>query len=130
MKKNIYWKEILNPLLYIVHLSFIHVCTVLPRSIAPRFIAKLAYRQNSRLSRFPPIKNTPLYCQARLPPSATGFQHWQKSANCTGHFRCEYNYSNLFIYYTPAPRTGRGGGIPFYLCPSVRPRYFSSHFSQ
>jgi hypothetical protein len=27
-------------------------CTVLPRSIAPRFIANLAYRQNSRLSRF------------------------------------------------------------------------------
>jgi hypothetical protein len=25
-------------------------------------------------------------------------QHWQRSANCTGHFRCEYNYSNLFIY--------------------------------
>jgi hypothetical protein len=23
-------------------------------------------------------------------------QHWQRSANCTGHFRCEYNYSNLF----------------------------------
>ena len=23
-----------------------------------------------------------------------------------------------------------GGGILFYLCPSVRPRYFSSHFSQ
>ena len=25
-------------------------------------------------------------------------QHWQSSANCTGHFWCEYNYSNLFIY--------------------------------
>ena len=30
--------------------------TVLPRSIAPRFIANLTYRQNSRLSRFPPLK--------------------------------------------------------------------------
>ena len=30
--------------------------TVLPRSIAPRFIAKPAYRQNSRLSRFPPLQ--------------------------------------------------------------------------
>jgi hypothetical protein len=37
--------------------------TVLPRSITPRFIANLAYRQN-----------TPLYCQTQLPPSATGFQ--------------------------------------------------------
>jgi hypothetical protein len=28
-------------------------------------------------------------------------QHWQRSANCTGHFhfRCEYNYSNLSIYH-------------------------------
>jgi hypothetical protein len=32
------------------------IYTVLPRSIAPRFIANLAYRQNSRLSRFPPLK--------------------------------------------------------------------------
>jgi hypothetical protein len=30
--------------------------TVLPRSIAPCFIANLAYRQNSHLSRFPPLK--------------------------------------------------------------------------
>jgi hypothetical protein len=29
------------------------------------------------------------------------------------------------------PRSPKGkGGILFYLCPSVRPRYFSSHFSQ
>jgi hypothetical protein len=27
-------------------------------------------------------------------------QHWQRSANCKGHFRCEYIYSNLFIYQT------------------------------
>ena len=50
-----------------------NVYTVLPRSIAPRFIANLAYRQNSRLP-ISPIKNTPLYCQTQLPPSATGFQ--------------------------------------------------------
>jgi len=43
-------------------------------TVLPRFIANLAHRQNSRLSRFPPIKNTPLYCQTQLPPSATGFQ--------------------------------------------------------
>ena len=48
--------------------------TVLPRSIVSRFIANLAYRQNSRLSGFPPIKNTLLYFQTQLPPSATGFQ--------------------------------------------------------
>ena len=41
-----------------------------PRS---RFIAKLAYRQNSRLP-ISPIANTQLYCQTQLPPSATAFQ--------------------------------------------------------
>ena len=30
--------------------------TVLPRFISPRFIANLAYHQNSHLSRFPPLK--------------------------------------------------------------------------
>ena len=44
--------------------------TVLPRSIGPRFIANLAYRQNSRLSRFPPLK-IPFI----LPSSATAIRH-------------------------------------------------------
>ena len=48
--------------------------TVLPWSVAPRFIVNLVYRQNSHLSRFPPIKNTLLYCQTQLLSSATGFQ--------------------------------------------------------
>ena len=34
--------------------------TVLPQSIVPCFIANLAYLQNSRLCRFPPLK-TPRY---------------------------------------------------------------------
>ena len=40
----------------IIVMNKFFMTTVLPRSIAPRFIAKLAYRQNSRLSRFPPLK--------------------------------------------------------------------------
>jgi hypothetical protein len=35
---------------------------------------------------------------------------------------------SLYIFIPPLPEGG--GGILFYLCPSVRPRYFSSHFSQ
>ena len=34
----------------------------------------------------------------------------------------------LFFIYPRSPK--REGGILFYLCPSVRPRYFSAHFSQ
>ena len=40
---------------------------------SPHFIANLAYRQNSRLSRFPPLK-IPRYTATQLPPSATAFQ--------------------------------------------------------
>jgi hypothetical protein len=41
---------------------------------------------------------------------------------------CNNNFKYCFnqLYYTPAPRRGRG----VYCFTSVRPRYFSSHFSQ
>jgi hypothetical protein len=44
------WLQVLNSP------TFDNVYTVLPRSIAPRFISNLAYRQNSCLSRFPPLE--------------------------------------------------------------------------
>ena len=54
---------------------------VLPRSIAPRFIAKLAYRQNSRLFRFPPLQ-IPRYTAKlsyRHPPQL--FRHKSRKTN-------------------------------------------------
>ena len=48
-----------------------NTCTVKPRFIAPRFTAKLAYRQEFLQSRFPYVVITPLKCQTRIPPSAT-----------------------------------------------------------
>ena len=36
----------------------------------------------------------------------------------------------FFFLFFISPLPEEGGGILFYLCPSVRPRYFSSHFSQ
>ena len=47
------------------------VSTVKPRFIAPRFTAKLAYRQEFLQSRFPYVVITPLKCQTRIPPFAT-----------------------------------------------------------
>jgi hypothetical protein len=44
--------------------------TVKPRCIAPRFTAKLVYRQEFLQSRFPYVVITPLKCQTRIPPSA------------------------------------------------------------
>jgi hypothetical protein len=45
--------------------------TVKPRFIAPRFTAKLTYRQEFLQSRFPYVVITPLKCQTRIPPFAT-----------------------------------------------------------
>jgi hypothetical protein len=68
-----------------VHISILKVPftnnTVLPQSIAPRFIANLAYRQNSRLSRFPPLK-IPRYTAKlsyRYPPQV--FRHKSHKTN-------------------------------------------------
>ena len=48
-------------------------------------------------------------------------------------FVVQFHVGQTNFNYTPAPSKGEGG-ILFYLCPSfhpsVRPRYFSSHFSQ
>ena len=38
------------------------------------------------------------------------------------------NFDDKSLIIPPLPEGG--GGILFYLCPFVRPRYFSSHFSQ
>jgi hypothetical protein len=51
-----------------------NTCTVKPRFFAPRFTAKLAYRQEFLQSRFPYVVTAPLKCQTRIPPSATVIQ--------------------------------------------------------
>ena len=58
---------------------------MLPRSIATRFIANLAYRQNSRLSRYPPLK-IPRYTAKlsyRHPPQV--FRHKGRKTNSRTH---------------------------------------------
>ena len=58
----------------------IYIYTVLPRSIAPPPPPRPPFYRQPRLSPkfssvpISPVKNTPLYCQTQLPPSATGFQ--------------------------------------------------------
>jgi hypothetical protein len=56
---------------YFLQLQLNYTYTVKPRFIAPRFTAKLAYRQEFLQSRFPYVVITPLKCQTRIPPSAT-----------------------------------------------------------
>jgi hypothetical protein len=41
----------------------------------------------------------------------------------------DQNGANPRFLIIPPPPKGEGG-ILFYVCPSVHPRYFSSHFSQ
>jgi hypothetical protein len=41
-----------------------------------------------------------------------------------------WTHSSILFFYTPAPRRGRRVHCFTSVRPSVRPRYFSSHFSQ
>ena len=66
--------------------------TVLPRSIAPRLIANLAYRQNSRLSRFP-LSKIPCYTAKlsyRHPPQV--FRHKSRKTNLNPPISTANNY--------------------------------------
>ena len=74
------------------------IYTTLPRSIAPRFIAKLAYRQNSRLSRFPPLK-IPRYTAKlsyRHPPQV--FRHKSRKTNLNSPVSTAHNYLLTAVY--------------------------------
>jgi hypothetical protein len=65
--------------------------------------------------------------------------YWEKCNKTyiiTSQIRSYFTCSNIITsqvrsYYTPAPRRGRGYTVlPLSVCSSVRPRYFSLHFSQ
>ena len=78
--------------------------TVLPRSIAAapplRFIANLAYRQNSRLSRFPPLK-IPRYTAKlsyRHPPQV--FRHKSRKTNLNSPDSTAHNYLFTAVYWS------------------------------
>jgi hypothetical protein len=74
--------------------------TVLPRSIAPRFIANLTYRQNSRLSRFPPLK-IPRYTAKlsyRHPPQV--FRHKSRKTNLNSPVSTAHNYLLTAVYWS------------------------------
>ena len=74
------------------------VITVLPRSIAPRFIASLIYHQNSRLSRFPPLK-IPHYTAKlsyRHPPQV--FRHKSCKTNLNSPVSTAHNYLLTAVY--------------------------------
>jgi hypothetical protein len=83
---------------YNMNLIYIRfTCTVLPRSIAPRFIAN---RQNSHLSRFPPL-NIPRYT-AKLsychPPQV--FRHKSHKTNLNSPVSTAHNYLLTPVYWS------------------------------
>ena len=86
--------------LYKKSLNKIKHTTVLPRSIAPRFITKLAYRQNSRLSRFPPLQ-IPRYTAKlsyRHPPQL--FRHKSRKTNLNSPVNTAHNYLLTAVYWS------------------------------
>jgi hypothetical protein len=86
-----------QPLLLCNRLSY--SITVLPWSIAPHFIANLAYRQNSHLSRFPPLK-IPHYTAKlsyRHPPQVFRHKSCTTNLNCT--VSTAHNYLLTAVYW-------------------------------
>ena len=78
----------------------IRLYTVLPWSITPRFIAILAYCQNSRLSRFPPLK-IPCYTAKlsyRHPPQV--FRCKSRKTNLNSHVSTAHNYLLTAVYWS------------------------------
>ena len=90
--------ELLIQIWQILFVFYLEQSTVLPRSIAPRFIAKLAYRQNSRLSRFPPLQ-IPRYTAKlsyRHPPQL--FKHKSRKTNSNSPVSTAHNYLLTAVY--------------------------------
>ena len=74
-----------------------YIITVLPRSIAPRF---LAYCQNSCLSRFPPLK-IPRYTAKlsyRHPPQV--FRHKRRKTNLNSPVSTAHNFLLTAVYWS------------------------------
>jgi hypothetical protein len=87
-------------MLYRVQLAWnIKKIPLLSRSIASRFIANLAYRQNSRLFRFPPSK-IPCYTAKlsyRHPPQV--FRHKSRKTNLNSPVSTSHNYLLTAVYW-------------------------------
>jgi hypothetical protein len=78
--------------------TFLH--TVLPRSIAPHFIANLAYRQNSHLCRFPPLKiprYTAKLSYCHLPQV---FRHKSRKTNLNSPVSTAHSYLLTAVYWS------------------------------
>ena len=85
---------------YILNQFFIVSVWYVQWSIAPRFIANLAYPQNSRLSRFPPL-NIPRYTAKlsyRHPPQV--FRHKSRKTNLNSPISTAHNYLLTAVYWS------------------------------
>jgi hypothetical protein len=72
--------------------------TVLPRSIAPRLIANLAYRQNSRLSRFPPLKIPRYTAKLSYRHQPQVFRHKSRITHLNSPDSIAHNYLLTAVY--------------------------------
>ena len=96
------------------HATFLHIIYIKPLEIhilskfyysapsvyRPRFIANLAHRQNSRLSRFPPLK-IPRYTAKlsyRHPPQV--FRHKSRKTNLNSTVSTTHNYLLTAVYWS------------------------------
>ena len=72
--------------------------TVLPLSIAPRFIANLAYRQNSHLCRFPPLKIPRYTAKLSYRHLPHVFRHKSRKTNLNSPVSTAHSYLLTAVY--------------------------------
>ena len=87
-------------IIYIWAATSWHLYTVLPRSIAPRFIANLAYRQNSRLSRFPPLKISRYTAKLSYRHLPQVFRHKSRKTNLNSPVSTAHSYLLTAVYWS------------------------------
>jgi hypothetical protein len=79
---------------------YLYSYTVLPRSIAPRFIAKLVYCQNSRLSRFPPLQIPRYTAKLSCRHQPQLFRHKSRETNSNSPVSTAHNYLLTAVYWS------------------------------
>jgi hypothetical protein len=66
----------------------------------PRFIANFAYRQNSRLSRFPPLKIPRYTAKLSYHHSPQVFRHKSRKTNLNSPVSTSHNYLLTAVYWS------------------------------
>jgi hypothetical protein len=81
-----------------LYIDFIERLYNAPSVYRPRFIANLAYCQNSRLSQFPPLKIPRYTAKLSYRPPPQVFRHKSRKTNLNSPISTAHNYPLTAVY--------------------------------